>query len=624
MKFRHLVLFLFIIIFSNSKSYSQDISREEILKKLKFYDQNVNKIFLNDSTTEEVVKFLEISEEKNYLLEAKMASVTLGQRMLRINELDKCIYFSKKIIKYGKLQNNDHDLAVGHHLLFKVYTRKSNYPEALRNALIAESYYETSGAKESNGILVNSLAFCGLLIDLNDFNRAKEKITKFHIALTSYNGHDKIFLKGAGQEIEGLIHIKQKNYYLAENSFRNSLETFESINHSEGIHSAYINLGVVNYELGNHSKSIPLLSKSIRWINESKVNKRALPEATYYLSKNYILQKKYDQAIAYLDISIKSSEELNNSEFFVKSILEKIKILDKKSKTSQIEKLLYKTLEHKLFLDYANKDEYFLLLLNLKNDESIKIKEIIRSYQQVFQYHQSEINDVELNKLDYLYDYQKVKDSLTLNKQEILNLKVKERKRKERSYWIMSLIVLVVLIIVIVFISKIKTYKLKNQKNMVETKLIKERKIHHEKITAFKNQKLTEFAIHVNQKNDILKKIKGELKKLSQFDTSIKTDLYHLISFISGTIKQSNEHVQIFKDADKISDNFLTKLISEYPTLNKQERRIITYIRLGLSSKQIADQIGITHNTVENYRFKIRKKINLSRDVSLKDFISKI
>ena len=76
--------------------------------------------------------------------------------------------------------------------------------------------------------------------------------------------------------------------------------------------------------------------------------------------------------------------------------------------------------------------------------------------------------------------------------------------------------------------------------------------------------------------------------------------------------------------ADNTKDDFHHKLRKLYPELSEKEKRVATLVRLDLSSKQIGIKLNITKASVNNYRYSLRKKMNIPKEVFLYDFIKKV
>lgn len=74
----------------------------------------------------------------------------------------------------------------------------------------------------------------------------------------------------------------------------------------------------------------------------------------------------------------------------------------------------------------------------------------------------------------------------------------------------------------------------------------------------------------------------------------------------------------------KINSNFLNTLLTDYPHLSKSDIRICLLFRLKFSYKEIAHLLNITPDTVKKYRYRIRRKLDLPKDLTIDQFLDKI
>jgi DNA-binding CsgD family transcriptional regulator len=72
-----------------------------------------------------------------------------------------------------------------------------------------------------------------------------------------------------------------------------------------------------------------------------------------------------------------------------------------------------------------------------------------------------------------------------------------------------------------------------------------------------------------------------------------------------------------------IEGNFLDKLNS-FPGLTKSEKNVIILIKQGYQTKEISDQLNLAQNTIEIYRSRIRKKLNLTKQDHLHEYINNL
>lgn len=63
-------------------------------------------------------------------------------------------------------------------------------------------------------------------------------------------------------------------------------------------------------------------------------------------------------------------------------------------------------------------------------------------------------------------------------------------------------------------------------------------------------------------------------------------------------------------------------LAQRFPDLSPTERKVSALIRSGLSSKEIANLLHIDYRSVEQYRFRIRKKLRVPTETSLTTYMA--
>jgi ligand-binding sensor domain-containing protein/DNA-binding CsgD family transcriptional regulator len=167
-----------------------------------------------------------------------------------------------------------------------------------------------------------------------------------------------------------------------------------------------------------------------------------------------------------------------------------------------------------------------------------------------------------------------------------------------------------------------------------EQEFIKQALIAEKKIINLKNEKLKSEMIHrdkelANQtmdlivKNKFLVKIKEELEKLkkSSSDELLKDKISVLINKIDKDIDHKKQW-EIFETAfDEVHEDFLSRLKVLYPNLTPKELKLCAYLRMNISTKEIAPLMNISIRGVEICRYRVRKKLNIDRDQNLTSMI---
>ena len=139
----------------------------------------------------------------------------------------------------------------------------------------------------------------------------------------------------------------------------------------------------------------------------------------------------------------------------------------------------------------------------------------------------------------------------------------------------------------------------------------------------YKNQELTSSAMNLIQKNKLLTNLKNSLKTLSTESLNEETSaqLIRLVRSIDKDL-EGNEHWTAFADSfDQVHGKFITRLKESFPELTPQEVKFSAYIRMNLNTKEIANLLGISVRGVEIGRYRVRKKLGLSRQDNLTNFL---
>lgn len=137
-----------------------------------------------------------------------------------------------------------------------------------------------------------------------------------------------------------------------------------------------------------------------------------------------------------------------------------------------------------------------------------------------------------------------------------------------------------------------------------------------------KNRELAVSTLSLIKKDELLAIIKEDLKKTAE-STDGKS-LKSVISTINTTISK-DESWNTFREAfDSVDKDFLKKIKQAHPSLTPSDLKLCAYLRLNLSSKEIAPMLNISIRSVEIKRYRLRKKLNLFHDDGLVNYILSI
>ncbi|MFL5741273.1 MAG: triple tyrosine motif-containing protein [Flavisolibacter sp.] len=160
----------------------------------------------------------------------------------------------------------------------------------------------------------------------------------------------------------------------------------------------------------------------------------------------------------------------------------------------------------------------------------------------------------------------------------------------------------------------------KNEKEIV--------KLRNEKLEAeiqHKNSELATSAMHLVQKREMLGKIRddlnGLLKKID--NEQISLEFKKLLKVLVEDDKTDDNWENFAHHFDKVHTDFLVILKNRFTVLTPSDLKLCAYLRMNLSSKEIAQLMNISIRGVEIGRYRLRKKLGLSKETNLFEFLLK-
>ncbi len=163
-------------------------------------------------------------------------------------------------------------------------------------------------------------------------------------------------------------------------------------------------------------------------------------------------------------------------------------------------------------------------------------------------------------------------------------------------------------------------HKLELEHNENEIVALRNEKLETE--VNFKNKELATTTMHLVQRGKLLGKIKEGLMLIKDADLVNKHDeLIKVLKLINEAERSDSDWDHFAIHFDQVHSNFLTKLKSKFPDLSPNDLKLCAYLKMNLSSKEIAQLLSITIRAVEVSRYRLRKKLNLPSTINLFDYI---
>ena len=140
-----------------------------------------------------------------------------------------------------------------------------------------------------------------------------------------------------------------------------------------------------------------------------------------------------------------------------------------------------------------------------------------------------------------------------------------------------------------------------------------------------KERELVAFLLQLSQKNELIVYIRQRLRSIMREGTNnAVSKIKKLINTIEKIPATYIDWDMVQMQLDKVHPGFMDRLIMKHPKLSNKERRLCAYLRLGLTSKEIAGLNNLSPQSVEIARVRLRKKLKLEHKIRLANYISQI
>jgi ligand-binding sensor domain-containing protein len=216
-------------------------------------------------------------------------------------------------------------------------------------------------------------------------------------------------------------------------------------------------------------------------------------------------------------------------------------------------------------------------------------------------------------------------------------------------YWqtIWFKMIIVVFVIAVIYSAyKIKVSSIKHQKEILsrlvmqrtaeieeKNKLLLETEkqnahLVHQKLNdelALKSRELTSYTLLIIQKNKLLDELKKKLKEAVRGPGSGNLrDFKNLLKLINYNFSPDKEWSEFNANFNRIHEGFADSLKVRFSELTNNDLRLCALYRIGIQTKDIAEAMGISQASVKMARYRLRKKLGLTPEEDISEFLQKI
>lgn len=140
-----------------------------------------------------------------------------------------------------------------------------------------------------------------------------------------------------------------------------------------------------------------------------------------------------------------------------------------------------------------------------------------------------------------------------------------------------------------------------------------------------KSEELANSTMQLIRKNELLVQLKTELSHLREHPggRAVASNFQRINTLIDTNISTEQDWKLFETNFNRVHEEFLRHLIDNYPDLSQGDLKLAAYLRMNLSTKEIAQLLNITQRSVELKRYRLRKKLDLDTDINLSEFMIK-
>lgn len=547
------------------------------------------------------------------------------------------------------------------------YVRQNKYTQARKYQDTARSIFEKHSYKF--GIALSNERIGFIFMIENEFHKA---LKHFYIALQINESMGFKYEEAISLYHIGLTKLNLGNYHEAIDYILKSLKYWEKTkdmaniwNCNELIGNIYLKIGQYNNALKYHRKALNIrmqkilynIDKGMRnWHMADTINNLGLAYSYNNIGETFLKMRIYDSAYYYAikSLRIKQSgkstateNDIANSQLNLGNILGSLKKYDSAIMLINEAADKYKQLNNKSSLaeaimglgyiysekgDLLKAGEHFRKALGISisvgdmDNRKIALKHLSEVYSEMGNFQDA---------LAYFRMYTKVKDSIlnkdNLSRIEELQIEYQLDKKnhqiqtqekliaqKEHNLLLVILIgglIAVILIIVILFVFITRRNKVKLLQKQAEN-LRQELEL--------KNKELVCNVRSIYVKNQVINKV---ARKLSRDVAKNNADNTMAINSVIHELKNNLDDTgwkEFETRFSQVHQSFYQNLHDKFPQLTDNDRKLAAMLKLGLSSKEIASITMTRPESVDTARSRLRKKMGLSSDVGLGEFLNEV
>lgn len=567
---------------ANSYSIEDSVLVDRLLDRAKEYQNSYSDL---DSSKYWCQNALRIARIIDYPKGQGTASYLLGVNYSRRNQRDSSLLYFKESIKISRKLKDTVGLAQSLHTAGRQYNLTGRYRKAL------EHYFESSILKQSIGDSIS------LSWTLNNIGNVYYRQEKFDRALEYYKKTYDIEKKHSSPAEQastlgnvGLAYMQLKNYPQALDYLKRSHHMLDSLEEKCRLIYTLTNLATTHMELGNLEEA----KKSYQIVFD---------DGQTCDNPDAVCNGLFGLGIIYFEQGFKELAE--------QSLLEAYEIAKRyDSKPNQLE------ISESLHELYKSKADYRSALTFLETYKSLR--------EELFNEDLTE----QMTTLELNFEFELERDSLAYQKQtELVTINAQLEQQKVFKYLIIIGLIIAVVFLFIIY----RNFRLKKaandyleKKNRLQEEKLKIQEESRKQLEDENNKKarsLTANSLQLLNLNEKISQLSEEVEQDKEISSSRKKILAKRLENLRN---QESQWESIKIHFENVHPDFFQKLEDSFPELSSNDHKLLAFLKMKLSHKEIALILNVTTRAVEQSKRRLKKKLKMdSEDLDILTYISR-
>ena len=568
-------------------------------------------------------------------------------------DFEESLKYAQQIIELGEQKSDANIIAAGYMRISISYGYIGEIEKSMENNIEAYSIYESN-----RDTLMMAVIQMNIGVDLTDTGKYQQALD--YLDQAEFNFGRSADTLGIGETLDCKCRVRfmQGYYQLAIKDALAAIKIFETRGNSYHHYNTTPRLASIYEALGDTLRSSELYEETINYWEKVGNKRRRLQVmvelAELYVNHGFNLQKsrqllnqampgllelndKFTITIVYAALG-NLELKFNNLNQARKNIISGLEVAREAKNQKMIALLTIRLGETYALtgnlsqaIQFTRQGLEAAVEIGTLEEQSLAYKVLSEYYQSadlfqdallVYQSHikiQDSLYNLkkrrEIEELNIIYETEKKEASIALQQKEIqtLNQAARIDNLRKRLY-AGGMFTFVAASILLVFGFRQRLRRIRSERQKKEQMLQQE--------LDFKRKELASQTLHLVQKNTFLLDLKVNLEQIKKSPELFNKEFRRIMMLLKQE-NTSDQDWDIFKSYfSEVHNNFDQKLMKIYPDITEKELRLASFIKMKLSTKEIAAMLNVLSESVLTSKYRLKKKLQLDKEKDLYQFLN--